>query len=139
VFSDNDAALSAALISLPFDVTHVLCLFHLLDQSIKTVVGGCIVGGKSNWAAFRREFIKSRSAATEADCEEFFSTLVDSWLPEGVSTAAARKYMKMSGGGGGSGHRVSLEHHRQWEGRARRETRDGMLRLRVSSHLFFPS
>jgi hypothetical protein len=93
LFSNNDMAIASAPFSLPFPVTHILCIWHLVDQSMKAAVGGTIVGGNRKWLLFRKEFMKVRAAVVEAEMESLFTALVQAWLPEGDPTASARRYM----------------------------------------------
>lgn len=52
VYSDNDFNFVSALATVPDPPDHLLCLWHLVDQSLKQHVASSLRGGASSFAVF---------------------------------------------------------------------------------------
>jgi hypothetical protein len=93
VLTDDCPAMEAAILSMPYDVSHMLCLWHLVDENMRWNMQAAIEGGTSTWPAFRHGLKIVRDAQGEERFDALWQSLLEKWIPRGVRTAKALKYM----------------------------------------------
>jgi hypothetical protein len=81
VLTDDFPAMAAAILSMPYDVSHMLCLWHLVDENMRRNVQAAIEGGTSAWPAFRHAFMIVRDAHDEERFDALWQSLLEKWLP----------------------------------------------------------
>ena len=95
VFSDNDFNFASALSTVPEPSAHLLCLWHLVDQSLKQHVASSLCGGASSFAVFRKDLMLVRDVAETSVAERLWSELLTAYFPDPVKQRRALDYMKL--------------------------------------------
>lgn len=98
IFSDGDEGISGSLLSLDYEVRHLLCTFHIFDLNVKSKVLPVLsaTSGASSWALFRQSLSTCQTATSEEIFQELWNYLISEWFPSSPVNDAARSYLQQN-------------------------------------------